>query len=76
MRIIPIKIDCYLSLNCTSENQLKENIKEAIKLEAVDAEVKFHRIDDTEASRIGLKGSPSVHINGVDIIPGGISGFS
>ena len=76
MRTASIKIDCYLSLNCTSENQLKENIKEAIKLEAVDAEVKFHRIDDKEAAKIGLKGSPSVFINDVDIMPGEMSGFS
>ncbi len=71
-----MKIDCYISLNCISERQLKENVNKAIKLEAVDAEVEFHRIDDTEAERIGLKGSPSVLINGVDIMPGEISGFS
>ena len=76
MRTASMKIDCYLSLNCTSEKQLKENINKALELEAVDAEVQFHRIDDKAAERIGLKGSPSVLINGVDIIPGGISGFS
>jgi hypothetical protein len=71
-----MKIDCYISLNCTSEKQLKENVNKAIQLEAVEAEVSFHRIDDTEAERKGLKGSPSVFINGVDIMPGELSGFS
>ena len=71
-----MKIDCYISLNCTSERQLKENINKALKLEGIDTEVLLHRIDDTEAAKIGLKGSPSVFINGIDIMPVEMSGFS
>lgn len=71
-----MKIDCYISLGCTSEEPLKENVTQALKLEAVDAEVQIHRINDEEAGRIGLKGSPSILINGIDIMPEDISGFS
>jgi hypothetical protein len=71
-----MKIDCYISLGCTSEKTLKENINQALKLEAVDAEVHFHRINDVEAERIGVRGSPSILINGTDIIPGETAGFS
>ena len=71
-----MKIDCYISLGCTSEKTLKENITQALNLQGVDAEVQFHRISEEEAVEIGLKGSPSILINGVDIMPGEISGFS
>jgi hypothetical protein len=71
-----MKIDCYISLGCTSESALKNNISQALKLEDIDAEVQFHRIDDIEAESAGLKGSPSIFINGKDIIPSEIPGFS
>jgi acylphosphatase len=71
-----MKIDCYISLGCTSEKTLKENITQALNLQGVDAEVQFHRISEEEAVEIGLKGSPSILSNGVDIMPGEISGFS
>jgi len=69
-------IDCYISEGCSSEDTLKKNISEAIKLESVVAEVKIHKIDETEAKRLKLMGSPSVLINGEDILPGEIPGIS
>jgi len=69
-------IDCYISEGCSSEDALKKNISEAIKLESVVAEVKIHKIDETEAKRLKLMGSPSVLINGEDILPGEIPGIS
>jgi len=71
-----MKIDCYLSLGCASEDALRKAVSEAIELEAVDAEVKFYRITDKEAEELGLKGSPSVLINGKDIQPVNMQGFS
>ncbi len=71
-----MKIDCYMSPGCASGKHLKEHINQALRLEGVDAEVQFHIISEEEAVRIGLKGSPSIMINGVDIMPGEISGFS
>ena len=71
-----MKIDCYISTSCSSEEALKKNITEAVKLESVYADVSIHRIDETEAKRLKLMGSPSVHINGEDILPGEIPGIA
>jgi hypothetical protein len=71
-----MKIDCYISENCSSEEDLRKNILEAVRLEAVDATIKFHRINEEEAQKMGLMGSPSVLINRKDILPGEIPGFS
>ncbi len=72
-----MNIECYLSPGCGSEQQLRENIKTALALEHVDAEAAFYRIQDEEASRLGLRGSPSVLIDGQDIDPQEqLTGFS
>jgi hypothetical protein len=69
-------IDCYISEGCSSEEALRENVMEALELEAVDASVNFRIINETEAESLGLMGSPSILINGNDIIPGDIPGFA
>lgn len=71
-----MKIDCYISVSCSSEEALKKNIYEAIKLESVPADVSFHRIDEAKAKRLKLMGSPTVLIDGTDILPGEIPGIS
>lgn len=71
-----MKIDCYISGECSSEEALTDNINEAVKLEAVEADINIHRIDETEAIRLKIMGSPSVFINGEDILPGEIPGIS
>ncbi len=72
-----LKIDCYLSLTCGSEERLRENIRTALEAEGVEAEVNFYRISEEKASELGLRGSPSVLINGKDIQPvDGPLGFS
>jgi hypothetical protein len=71
-----MKIDCYISTSCSSEDALKKNITEAIRLESVDAAVTIHRINEIEAKKLKLMGSPSVLINGEDISPGKIPGIS
>lgn len=71
-----VKIDCYISLNCASEVPLRENIKKAIEEEGIEAEVRFYRISEEEAQKLGLRGSPSVLINGRDIQPTDVAGFS
>ena len=63
-------------MGCASENALKEALSKTIELESVDADVKFYRITDREAEELGLKGSPSVLINGKDIQPVNVQGFS
>jgi len=73
---MPLKIDCYLSMTCASEQALKENIQQVLKAEGIEAEVNFYRITEDEAQRRGLRGSPSVLINGKDIQPAPVTGFS
>lgn len=65
-----------MSLRCGSENILREHIAKALELEKISAEVNFFRITEDEAMSLGLKGSPSVLINGEDIQPANIEGFS
>jgi len=48
-RDMQIKIDCYLSQGCQSEEALKTNIAAAIEREGVRAEVIFRRMNDEEA---------------------------
>ena len=71
-----MKIECYMSLECGSEESLRENIKAALSLEGIEAEVVFRRIRDEEACALGLNGSPSVFINGKDIETQDLTGFS
>ncbi len=71
-----IKIDCYLSLGCSSESMLKKNIEEALIVEGLKAEVNFLRVDNTQANSMKLKGSPSIFINGVEVQPLNMEGFS
>jgi len=58
-----------MSLTCPSEPQLRENIARALELEGVEAEVIFQRLDSETAERLGLRGSPTVRINGEEIQP-------
>jgi len=71
-----MKFDCYLSLGCASETALRKNLNRALELEDVKAQVNFRRITEIEAAELGLKGSPSVLMNGSDIQPVDVQGFS
>jgi len=71
-----MKIDCYLSMGCASEDTLRKNIPEALTFENIDAEVNYHRLSDEEAEKLGLRGSPTILIDGVDPFPSQITGFS
>ncbi|MBI5074332.1 MAG: hypothetical protein HZB62_04090 [Nitrospirae bacterium] len=71
-----MKIECYMSAGCGAEELLRANVRAAVEREDVAAEVIFRRITDKEASALEIKGSPSVLINGVDIEPQEMAGFS
>ena len=71
-----LTIDCYLSQGCQSEEALKISIATALERDGIKADVNFHRINDAEASSLGLSGSPSVFINGKELQPSGTVGFS
>lgn len=70
-----MRIDCYMSLRCGSEEGLRENISKALAMEGTQAEVNFHRLTDEEAVQMGLRGSPSIWINGEELQPSDITGF-
>ncbi len=69
-------IDCYISQSCTSLEQLKANIEQALENGGIQAEAFFHRISDEEATEMNLAGSPTILVNGYDVFPGGIPGFA
>ncbi len=71
-----MRIDCYISEKCGSEEALRKNIREALKLEGVEVKVNISVIDDAKAGALGLRGSPSVFIDGKEIQPVDIVGFS
>jgi hypothetical protein len=71
-----IKIDCYVAQGCGSEEALKENVARALEAEKIHAEAGFHRISDGKAAELKLSGSPSVFIDGQELQPQGIAGFS
>ncbi len=71
-----MKIDCYISRGCGSEEALKENIARALEAENIRAEVGIHRISDEKAVELKLSGSPSVFIDGKELQPQGVTGFS
>jgi len=71
-----MRIDCYLSPECASEEALRENINRALAIEKVEADVSLQRIDDNRAMALGVSGSPSVFVNGKELQPQGSIGFS
>lgn len=71
-----MKIICYLSLGCGSEEQLRTNISLALKAENVGADISIQRIDDRQAADLGLSGSPSILIDGKELQPAAGTGFS
>jgi len=71
-----MKIDCYLSYQCSSEKDLLKNIKQALAMERIEAHVHLYRIDEEAFKRLGLSGSPSIFINGEELQPQGYGGVS
>ena len=71
-----MKIDCYISQGCGSEDALKEKIDRALAAEKIQAEVNIHRITDEKAAELKLSGSPSVFISGKELQASGTTGFS
>jgi len=71
-----LKIDCYLSESCLTEKELLENINTALKLESTEADVSIVRLDERKAASLGLRGSPAIFFNNVEILSGTEDGFS
>ncbi len=71
-----VSIDCYLSLRCGSEDELRKIIFKTLEVEGLQARVNFFRVDDVRAAKMGLKGSPFLFINGRAFQPMEMGGFS
>ncbi len=71
-----VKIDVFMNLTCPSEPQLRENLEKALSLEGLSAEVSFKRVPPEEAEKLGLRGSPTVIINGQELQPLPQGGFT
>jgi hypothetical protein len=64
-------IDCYLSEHCGSYHLLRENIGHAMQELGLDAEVAFHTVSYEEAISLGISGSPTIRLDGMDLFEGG-----
>jgi len=62
-----MRIECFLSQGCASREALEANIKEALSLEGVQAQLNFQVIGEDEARRLGIPGSPTVFLEGRDL---------
>ncbi|MBE3066056.1 MAG: hypothetical protein IMZ73_01315 [Chloroflexi bacterium] len=71
-----MKIICYLSPGCGSEEELRTNIGFALEAENISADVSVQRIDDQKAADLELSGSPSILIDGIELQPSAGTGFS
>lgn len=71
-----MKVDCYLSQGCGSAEALKENIARALEAEKIHAEVDIHSISNGGGAEHMLTGSPSVFVDGKELQPQDIAGFS
>lgn len=58
-----------MNYSCSTESQLRANIERALELEGMIAEVNFKRLSQDVAKNLGLKGSPTIKINGEEIQP-------
>ena len=70
---MPLKIDIFMSEICGSYYQLRENIEKALAELHIETEVHYQTIYYDDAVSLGIKGSPSVWINGKDAFAGGNS---
>jgi len=66
-------IDIYMSENCGSYYELRENLDRALTELAVKPSVTYHTIYYDDAVKYDIKGSPSIWINGRDAFEGGNS---
>ncbi len=70
-----MKIECFMSEGCGSYHQLRENIDKALSELKVKADVSYHTVSYDEAVKLGLRGSPTIRINGKDFDEGGSPGI-
>jgi hypothetical protein len=70
---MPLKIDIYMAEICGSYHQLREYLDRALAELKEPAEVSYHTVSYDEAIDKGIKGSPSIWMNGKDAFEGSSS---
>ena len=68
-----MKIDIYMAEMCGSYHELNANLNRAVAELQAPAEIVFHTVDYDEAVSKGIKGSPSIWLNGKDAFAGSSS---
>jgi hypothetical protein len=68
-----LKIDIYMSEICGSYHKLRENLDRALAELDINTEINYQTIYYDDAVSRGIKGSPSIWINGKDAFEGGNS---
>ena len=65
-----MKIELLYFEGCPSWQNGIENLKDALKAEELEAEIRLVRVEDSAtAARLKFLGSPSFHLNGIDLWP-------
>ncbi len=63
-----MQIDCYLSEYCGSYHALSERTSSALRELGLTASVRFHTIYYEDSLALGIPGSPTIRINGADMV--------
>lgn len=71
-----LKVEVYFAPNCPTKEQVERNLKEALEMEGIPAELMIEVLDPAEAEKRGFRGSPTIIINGETFQPLEIGGFS
>jgi glutaredoxin len=71
-----LKVEVYFAPNCPTKEQVERNLKEALEMEGIPAELKIEVLDPAEAEKRGFRGSPTIIINGETFQPLETGGFS
>lgn len=64
----PLVIECLYYPGCSSHAVLPERLARALAEEGLEAEVRHRMVSVEEGQALGMAGSPTVRINGVDIL--------
>ena len=63
-----IRIECFYYPGCASMEVVPWRINQALQAEGVEAKVSHHTISPEEGARRGLGGSPTILIDGRDMV--------
>jgi len=71
-----LKVEVYFAPNCPTKEQVERNLKEALEMEGIPAELTIEVLNPVEAEKRGYRGSPTIIINGETFQPLEMGGFS